>query len=694
MVFLGEELTRGSQQDIGPALATTKQRYVTSIPSGEFDFNDQKVMGEMILYGLPMYTLQTINPTATPRAASSPGVLASRWMQAGPCPSRQGRTYYPQFATITETIGTYYQAINPDVESGIHARAEKPIQPFVGEPVNANVRGVVFEGASYSIKTTFDPVITRVGDSDVFTPTEAAITNTRWLPADMLSLNRLRTLAGEQQRLLILPGQYRQSDAQQRLYDEVSVTLYSSTADDYQPPQMTGLSHAVNSAGTAITFTATLTDDIGLCRALVSYTTGDGRWRSVDLQQIDQTTWQVTLSVSGTVEYFAQAVDLAGNVAVFNNDGYYYAATVSPTPPNGGNQAPNRPDNPVPADGATGVPLSQSLAWQGGDPDAGDALTYTIAFGTMAPPPVIATTTQLTFAPALTYGLHYLWQITATDGQSTTVGPMWQFTTTVAPVAPPAAVPLDGLTVTGPARGFINTEYPFSALAGPISATRPITFTWRGDGLSPVVHRTARLSDTLAASWPVSGTVVISLTAENGAGSPVVATHTMVIQTVPPVSVDPTTTGTVVYTNANNTVVAVGIPAGAVSETTTLEYTPALTPNHQTPANFNFAGQAFELDATQNGQVQTGFVFQTPITVTITYTAADVAGLDTGLLMLQYWDGAAWSSDGITLISHDEASRTIVFQITHLTPFALFEVETAPSPPDGSSRVYLPLIIK
>jgi hypothetical protein len=89
---------------------------------------------------------------------------------------------------------------------------------------------------------------------------------------------------------------------------------------------------------------------------------------------------------------------------------------------------PNIPFNPVPADGASDVPVNQILSWQGGHPD-GDVVTYTVAFGAINPPPVAATTTQTNYTPSLVANTTYYWLITAADGMSTSVGATWSFTT-------------------------------------------------------------------------------------------------------------------------------------------------------------------------------------------------------------------------------------------------------------------------
>lgn len=104
------------------------------------------------------------------------------------------------------------------------------------------------------------------------------------------------------------------------------------------------------------------------------------------------------------------------------------------------NDPPKTPSNPNPVNHATNVDINTNLVWIGGDPDAGDIVTYDVYFGSMLPLQKVASNISATsFNPGtLVKGLTYFWSIVAMDNYgASTVGPVWDFTTTNAINDPP-----------------------------------------------------------------------------------------------------------------------------------------------------------------------------------------------------------------------------------------------------------------
>ena len=118
---------------------------------------------------------------------------------------------------------------------------------------------------------------------------------------------------------------------------------------------------------------------------------------------------------------------------------YALGSVTYTTPPN---NPPNQPGNPSPANHATDVPVNADLGWTGGDPDAGNTVTYDVYFGASSPPPFKETIgpypaaqSPITCDPgALSYNTKYYWYVVATDNLSASTpaplpGDVWDFTT-------------------------------------------------------------------------------------------------------------------------------------------------------------------------------------------------------------------------------------------------------------------------
>ena len=102
------------------------------------------------------------------------------------------------------------------------------------------------------------------------------------------------------------------------------------------------------------------------------------------------------------------------------------------TQTSGGSTLPGIPSSPSPSAGANNTSTTPTLSWT-----ASGADTYDVYFGTENPPPQ-ATTDQgaATYSPGtLANATTYYWQVVAHNGEGSTAGPVWSFTTQAA--APP-----------------------------------------------------------------------------------------------------------------------------------------------------------------------------------------------------------------------------------------------------------------
>jgi hypothetical protein len=132
--------------------------------------------------------------------------------------------------------------------------------------------------------------------------------------------------------------------------------------------------------------------------------------------------------------------------------------------------------------------------------------------------------------------------------------------------------------------------------------------------------------------------------------------------------IDPLAGGTLVYTDTQGLTTTIQVPSGAVDACTDLVYTPLALPPQPLPPGDQYAHHAFFLYAypcflhhvylplvARNGvpaaQVlppppstlaQADPVFQVPVTMTIHYSDADVAGIDENTLRVVYWTGLIW----------------------------------------------------
>jgi len=153
----------------------------------------------------------------------------------------------------------------------------------------------------------------------------------------------------------------------------------------------------------------------------------------------------------------------------------------------------------------------------------------------------------------------------------------------------------------------------------------------------------------------------------------------------------PLTGGTLNFDAGGGNSITIQAPPNAVTQTITLAYTQwfTLTP----PSSLGYGGIAFNLNAYTGTTLLHNFEFSLPVTVTIGYTDADIAGLTESSLLMYYWDedtstwvDAAETCTPTSVYTRDLPGNSLSVPICHLTRFGLFS--------EKKNRVYLPVLIR
>jgi len=206
-----------------------------------------------------------------------------------------------------------------------------------------------------------------------------------------------------------------------------------------------------------------------------------------------------------------------------------------------------------------------------------------------------------------------------------------------------------------------------------VSEGSSLTVSFAVSVTSPLPDGTVITNDDYSVTWSEGMSAV---------GAPITTTTTSVVLSV---TVDPTSSVTLCYTDTQGSLTAIQVPAGAVTEVTTLSYTPVEIV--AVPSGFAFAGHAFDLEAYRGGALLPGFTFSIPVTITIYYTDTDVAGLDENTLVLEYWNdsASAWEDAACGSYKRHPEGNWLSVPINHLSRFGLF---------GPIYQVYLPLILR
>ncbi len=181
------------------------------------------------------------------------------------------------------------------------------------------------------------------------------------------------------------------------------------------------------------------------------------------------------------------------------------------------NEPPNMPSDPDPGDGEIDVNAEADLSWTGGDPNPGDTVTYDVYFGKTSPPPLVVNNQSgASYNPGtMDLNTTYYWQIVSWDSQEeSTSGPIWHFTITIAPNAPP-----NKPSIAGSPSGKAGVEYEYTVSAvDPNEDNVKYFIDWDDGNTEWTDYYDSGEEVTIGHTWDNTGTYTIRVKAKDTHG--------------------------------------------------------------------------------------------------------------------------------------------------------------------------------
>jgi hypothetical protein len=204
------------------------------------------------------------------------------------------------------------------------------------------VHGVLMVGGEFTDIYDFDPVITNIISQENSVENEGLYPLQQFYPSSIASVNRFVSVDGEmKQKLVIVPAQFRAPPTETpivsttvlytptigtlRRYTSTDLIIFTAkvTETDFFAPSIAAMKAFTDDG--SLNFEVQIQDDSGIYTTVVLYRDlSEFKWNPAYLTY-DQVSGlfkgSVTPAPSGSIEYFVQSVDMAGNVAMLLNHG-------------------------------------------------------------------------------------------------------------------------------------------------------------------------------------------------------------------------------------------------------------------------------------------------------------------------------------------------------------------------------------
>jgi hypothetical protein len=190
------------------------------------------------------------------------------------------------------------------------------------------IHGITLDSAEYDFAEDVIRVIeTFALSDDTKAPT---YDNKDWYPSQFFKINTV----GEMQKMVVVTGQFKKNyqvsltayNGSERQFRELSFDIYLSPEEaEEEKPVINRVERPKKGNATIVTINAT--DNSGILKVIVTYTdrnSTNGKWVSVDAEEDPRKPNEYYCELTGDIEFFVQAVDIHGNVAIKDNNGQYY----------------------------------------------------------------------------------------------------------------------------------------------------------------------------------------------------------------------------------------------------------------------------------------------------------------------------------------------------------------------------------
>jgi hypothetical protein len=324
--FTRQVLTN-TQAQVGPALATAKQLYVSR--ARLIDGYDAKILMQTTLYGLPMYAITSggalsdedpfpsVEDTVTPPGAFGDDLHVGAFAYGLP-------GSFGSFGA-DDADPNYKVALDGNVDFAAGA----PILPGYYRDLTAanagQLRGVLFLGGVYTDTPAAAPLALAYNEYITDT-TPPEFTAPGWYPPAPFGVQSSALDPALRDTVVLALGQYDPTTGVQRVYAGMSFGAYYSDSPDRSAAAIHHVDATLDEARGKGRFKVEASDPAGVVRVVVAATDGAGVWSSQDLAfDAAAVKWTGEITATTSTRYFVQVVDGAGNIAINDDKGRYHA---------------------------------------------------------------------------------------------------------------------------------------------------------------------------------------------------------------------------------------------------------------------------------------------------------------------------------------------------------------------------------